>query len=162
MLAYYNLLVGIWEQIKLALLCSVDLLHMLFGKIDLKVLRSPLSIDKIFNPTCSCICVQLRVSVNTINLRISVLFNKHKDLASILLTIWIISHKRLKLREVALRLVSSLALSKQWFKYTHVFLQHVVPLALKFNSNTLLTSGKYKYQRDLMSSNNVSIKNFFL
>ena len=67
------------------------------------------------------------------------------------------------LSEIAslLEIAANLSLTTQWGKH-FVAVQHVAPLALKFNSNKVLARGKNKHLIDLLASKNVSIENFYL
>ena len=59
-------------------------------------------------------------------------------------------------------LVAHLAMVTQWAKYTYMSLKHAMFLAIKFNSNTVFSSGKFRQLTDLLTSKNISIKNFYL
>ena len=82
----------------------------------------------------------------------------------VLLATWNSQRKRFTLREIAslLGLVSNLVLAKQWITFTCIALKHAVSLALKLNSNAVIASRKYKHQTDLLASDNVSVKNFYV
>ena len=137
---------------------------MILGEPDLKLRRSPLSIDECFKTKCSCIRTQLGVCINTINLTLSIPDNKHQDLVKILVTTWSSSRKNFALRGVdsLLGLVLNFALATQWVKYACISLHHATSLALKFNSNAVFTIGKHKYLTDLLRSKNINTKNFCL
>ena len=102
--------------------------------------------------------------INYRNLTLNIPCNKHKDLLNIMLTDWNSSCKILTLRKIAslLGLITKLDLIMQWENNTYIALQHAVPFALKFNSNTVLANRKYKHLIDLPASKNINIKNFFL
>ena len=134
---------------------------MLLGK---PLLGSLLSMQNHLKNTFSYIHTQLGALINNRNLILSTLDKKWEGVVRILLTTWNSSRKRLTLREIAslLRLVSNLALTTQWRKFTFIALQHTVSLALKFNSNKVITNGKHKYLTDLLASKSINTKNFFL
>ena len=56
----------------------------------------------------------------------------------------------------------SLVLTAKWVKHVHTALYHAVFLVLKFNSKIVLSSSKFKYLTDLLTSENINIKNFYL
>ena len=120
--------------------------------------------ENCFKPMHSCTCAQLVIIINTRHLTINILDNKRKDLVKILLTTWSSSRKSITLRDIAsiLGLVSNLNLTKQWVKCTCIFPHHAVSLVLKFNLKISFASGKFKHLTDLLTSNNINIKNFCL
>ena len=56
----------------------------------------------------------------------------------------------------------NLALTTSWAKHTCISLQHATFLVTKFNSYTVLSSGNFQRLAELLSSTNVSIRNFYL
>ena len=60
------------------------------------------------------------------------------------------------------RLASSLDLTTHWVKCTRIALQHATSLALKFDSNTIFSSGKHKSLTEMLKSKIVSVKNFYV
>ena len=148
------MLAEIWEHLKTALSFGNELSYMLLGEPELILHLSPLSMDKCFKTTCSCIHTQLGSCTNTRNLNLNILDIKRQDLVKILLTTWNNSRKRFTLREVAslLGLVSNLALTTQWVKHTHIALQNSLSIALKFHSNTVFACVKHKYLTYLIRS----------
>ena len=102
--------------------------------------------------------------VNSRNIKLRMSGNKPHDLVKIMLIMWNSLHKRFTLREAAslLGLESNLSLTTKWFKYTFVALHHATSLALKFNSNAVLSSGKHRNLIDLIRSKSINVKNFHL
>ena len=107
---------------------------------------------------------QLGILVNTRSLALSISDDKMETLIKIILTTWHNARKSFTLREIAslLGLVAHLVMATLHAKHTHLTLQHAVFLAIKFNSNTVLSNRKSRQLTDLLTSKNISIKYFYL
>ena len=68
------------------------------------------------------------------------------------------------MREVAslLGLVSNLALTTSWARYTYIALQHATFLAIKFNTHTVFSSDKFHRLTELLRSTIITARNFYL
>ena len=59
-----------------------------------------------------------------------------------------------------LRLASNLTITTKYVKYTRIGLQSNMLLAIKFNSKTAISRGKFKHLIELLTSKNISIKKY--
>ena len=120
--------------------------------------------DKHCDIVCSNIRTQLGMFTNTRSLTLSAPDNKRKTLVKIILTTCYSARKSFKLREIVylLGILAHLSIATEWAKCTCVALQHAAFLAIKLNSNILFSSGKIKQLIDILTSTNISIRNFYL
>ena len=104
------------------------------------------------------------IMIGTRRLTLRILDDESKDIINVLLTTRNCSLKRFTLREVfsLFGLVPILTLTTQWVKCDYIALHHDVLLAIKFNSNTVFTSIKFKNRTDLLTCKSVRIKKLLL
>ena len=102
--------------------------------------------------------------INTRNLIIGIPDDKQGSLEYTLHNTWHPRCKSFALREVTslLRLVSNLALATSWAKCTHIALQRATFLAIKFNSHTVFSSGKFHCLTEILRSTNITTRKFYL
>ena len=148
----------------LELSCSIESSRVIIGEPYFQVHQSLLSMDKYFKTTWFYLHSQIGLFINSRNLTLRTQDIKCQYLVKILLNTWNVSCKRFTLHEVAsiFGIASNLALTTQWVKQTHISLQHIVFISLKFNSKDAFASGKHKNITCLLRSKKISIKIFFL
>ena len=137
---------------------------MLLDKSHMWIRRSTLSMGKWCQIMCSCIFKKIGILTNTRILVLRILDDKPKDLVNIVHASWNSSRKIFTPLEVAslIRLIVNLVLTTQWVNCTCVTPHDDILLAVKFNSITVLCSRRFKHLTDILTSKNMTIKNFYL
>ena len=159
-----NVLANIQEELTPVIATSAESLFILIGEENSVLRKSPLLMEKCYDSVCSYLLTQLGILIKTRSLTIRIPEDKRENLIKIIINTWQKARKSFTLREISslLVLVAHLVMATQWAKRAYIALQHAVFLAIKFNSNTLFSSGKFRKLTDLLTSKDISIKNFYL
>jgi len=135
-----NHMADIFSRIKLAQAASIEGLYQILGFPDKPLRRSPLSEDKYFRETCSPIKLQLGYLVDTTRMRVSFSDERFQHMLTTLSN-WHSRRQQFTLREAAtlageLEFIASMC---TWLRFITVSLKHSILLALRKNSQSILS-----------------------
>jgi len=136
-----NHIADVFSRIQLAQAASIEGLYQILGFPDTNLRRSPLSEDKYFRETCSPVKLQLGYLIDTNRMRVSFSESRFQHMLTTLSN-WHSRRQQFTLREAAtlageLEFIASMC---TWLRFITVSLKHSILLALRKNSQSILSN----------------------